>query len=73
MSQKGGRRKKSQKGSRRKRLYKPLWLQTGAQSTGGQRKKRNGVRRNGKAVGVVFPRAMTSKQRKSLPAKDIFG
>ncbi len=26
-----------------------------------------------KAVGVVFPRTMTSKQRRSLPAKDIFG
>ncbi len=51
--------KKSQKGGKRKRSQKG-----GAKS--GSKKKR-------KTVGVVFPRAMTSKQRKSLPPKDIFG
>ena len=60
-SQKGGRkRKKSQFGGRkRKRLQ-----------SGGKRKKVKGRK---KAVGVVFSRAMTSKQRRSLPIKDIFG
>ena len=60
-SQKGG-RKKSQKGGggrKRKKSQK-----------GGKRKKVKGRK---KAVGVVFLRAMTSKQRRSLPAKDIFG
>ena len=62
-SQKGGgcKRKKSQKGGGRKRKKS---------QSGGKRKKAKGRK---KAVGVVFPRAMTSKQRRSLPAKDIFG
>jgi hypothetical protein len=46
---------------------------------GKKRKKQKSLRKEGgrkrkrKAVGVVFPRAMTSRQRRSLPAKDIFG
>ncbi len=60
-SQKGGRkRKKSQKGGGRKRRKT---------QKGGKREKVKGRK---KAVGVVFPRAMTSKQRRSLPVKDIF-
>ena len=61
-SQKGGgrKRKKSQKGGRKRKKLQ----------SGGKRKKVKGRKR---AVGVVFPRAMTSKQRRSLPAKDIFG
>ncbi len=51
--------KKSQKGGKRKRPQKG-----GAKSA--NKKKR-------KTVGVVFPRAMTQKQRRSLPPKDIFG
>ena len=62
-SQSGGpkkkKRKNSQKGGKRKRSQKG-----GAKSR--SKKKR-------KAVGVVFPRAMTQKQRRSLPPKDIFG
>ncbi len=34
---------------------------------------RSGSKKQRKAVGVVFPRAMTQKQRRSLPPKDIFG
>ncbi len=66
-------RKKSQKGGARsgsKRKAKK------SQKGGGRKRKRQtGGRRKGKkrAIGVVFPRAMTSKQRRSLPAKDIFG
>ncbi len=63
-SQKGG-RKKSQKGGRKK-----------SQKGGRKRKKsQKGEKRLRKkrAVCVVFPRAMTSKQRRSLPVKDIFG
>ena len=64
-SQKGGRkRKKSQKGGGRKRKKS---------QKGGKRKKVKGRIGRKKAVGVVFPRAMTSKQRRSLPVKDIFG
>ncbi len=42
---------------------------------GGRKKSQKGGKRLRKkrAVGVVFPRAMTSKQRRSLPVKDIFG
>ena len=62
-SQSGGPKRKkpkrSQKGGKRKRPQKG-----GAKSR--SKKKR-------KAVGVVFPRAMTQKQRRSLPPKDIFG
>ncbi len=62
-SQSGGPKRKkpkrSQKGGKRKRPQK------------GGAKSRSKKRR--KAVGVVFPRAMTQKQRRSLPPKDIFG
>ena len=60
-SQNGGKRKRknSQKGGKRKRSQKG-----GAKS--GSKKKR-------KVIGGVFPRAMTQKQRRSLPPKDIFG
>ena len=55
-----------------------------SQSGGPKRKKpkrkksqkggaRSGSKKQRKAVGVVFPRAMTSKQKRSLPPKDIFG
>ncbi len=55
-----------------------------SQSGGPKRKKpkksqkggaRSGSKKNlqKRAVGVVFPRAMTPKQRRSLPPKDIFG
>ncbi len=58
-SQRGGRKqKKTQKGGRKKFQKK------------GRKKSQKGRK---KAVGVVFPRAMTSKQRRSLPMKDIFG
>ena len=60
-SQRGGRKqKKTQKGGRKSK--KP--------QKGGRKKSQKGRK---KAVGVVFPRAMTSKQRRSLPMKDIFG
>ncbi len=52
-------RKRSQKG--------------GAKSGSRKKKSQKGGRKRKRAVGVVFPRAMTSKQRRSLPAKDIFG
>ena len=65
--------KKSQIGGlityRRQKRGKPKWSDLDPIfQTGGKRRK--GACRNGKGV---FPRAMTSKQRKSLPAKDIFG
>ena len=64
-SQSGGpktkKRKKSQKGGKRKRRKS---------QKGGAR---SGSKKQRKAVGVVFPRAMTRKQRRSLPPKDIFG
>ncbi len=42
---------------------------------GGKRKRpqKGGSKKKRKTVGVVFPRAMTQKQRRSLPPKDIFG
>ena len=52
-----------------------------SQSVGPKRKKpkksqkggaKSGSKKQRKAVGVVFPRAMTAKQRRSLPSKDIF-
>ncbi len=52
-------RKRSQKG--------------GAKSGSRKKESQKGGRKRKRAVGVVFPRAMTSKQRRSLPAKDIFG
>ncbi len=65
--------KKSQKGGARSESKKK---EKKSQKGGGRKRKRqSGGRRKGKkrAVGVVFPRAMTSEQRRSLPAKDIFG
>ncbi len=52
-----------------------------SQSGGPKRKKTKRSQKGGKSkskkkrktVGVVFPRAMTQKQRRSLPPKDIFG
>ena len=64
-SQSGGPKKKkpkkSQKGGKRKRRKS----QKGGAKSGSKKQR--------KAVGVVFPRAMTRKQRRSLPPKDIFG
>ena len=64
-SQSGGPKKKkprkTQKGGKRRRKRS---------QKGGARSRSKKQR---KTVGVVFPRAMTSKQRRSLPAKDIFG
>ncbi len=42
---------------------------------GGKRKRpqKGESKKKRKTVGVVFPRAMTQKQRRSLPPKDIFG
>ena len=63
-SQSGGPKRKkprkSQKGGRKRRKSQK----------GGAR---SGSKKQRKAVGVVFPRAMTQKQRRSLPPKDIFG
>ena len=53
--------RKTQKGGKRKRKKS---------QKGGARSRSKKQR---KTIGVVFPRAMTSKQRRSLPAKDIFG
>ena len=64
-------RKKSQKGgAKSESRRKPKKSQGGG---GRKRKRQSGGRRKGKNVGVVFPRTMTSKQRRALPAKDIFG
>ena len=52
--------KKSQKGGRKRKKSQK----------GGARSRSKKQR---KTIGVVFPRAMTSKQRRSLPSKDIFG
>ena len=64
-SQSGGPKRKkprkTQKGGKRK--------QKGSQKGGA----RSRSKKQRKAVGVVFARTMTSKQRRSLPAKDIFG
>jgi hypothetical protein len=57
-----------QRKKKRKRLQKG-----GAKSGSRKKKSQKGGRKRKRAVGVVFPRAMTSKQRRSLPAKDIFG
>ena len=64
-SQSGGPKRKkprkTQKGGKRKRKR----LQKGGAKSRSRKQR--------KTVGIVFPRAMTSKQRRSLPAKDIFG
>ena len=52
---------------KRKRKKSQKKSQKGGARSGSKKKSQK------KAVGVVFPRAMTSKQRRSLPAKDIFG
>ena len=51
----------------RKKKRKRKKSQKGGARSGSKKKSQK------KAVGVVFPRAMTSKQRRSLPPKDIFG
>ncbi len=53
----------------------PKRKKTKRSQKGGKRKRpqKGGSKRKRKAVGVVFPRAMTQKQRRSLPPKDIFG
>ena len=63
-SQKGGKRKKTQKGGFAPFLMQQLMQGMGAKSGSTKRKR---------TAGVVFPRAMTQKQRRSLPPKDIFG
>ncbi len=64
-SQSGGPKKKkhrkTQKGGKRKQKR----LQKGGAKSRSKKQR--------KAIGVVFPRAMTQKQRRSLPPKDIFG
>ncbi len=67
-SQKRG-RKKSQKGGFVHYLLEKYGRKHKRAQEGGRKRKKS----QKKAVGVVFPRAMTSKQRKSLPMKDIFG
>ena len=53
----------------------PKRKKTKRSQKGGKRKRpqKGGSKKRRKAVGVVFPRAMTQKQRRSLPPKDIFG
>ncbi len=53
----------------------PKRKKTKRSQKGGKRKRpqKGGSKKKRKAVGVVFPRAMTQKQRRSLPPKDIFG
>ncbi len=86
-SQKGG-RKKSQKGGlltyyavkkatesvrdheRQRRRKQKGGRKSRKSQKGGRKKSQKGKK---KAVGVVFPRGMTSKQKRSLPMKDIFG
>ncbi len=53
-----------------KRKKKPKRSQKGGKR---KRPQKGGSKKKRKAVGVVFPRAMTQKQRRSLPPKDIFG
>ncbi len=61
-------RPRSQSGGPKKR--KPKRSQKGGKR---KRPQKGGSKKKRKAVGVVFPRAMTQKQRRSLPPKDIFG
>ncbi len=67
--------KRSRSPSRGPKRKKPKKSQRG----GRKRKKsqkggaKSGSKKQRKAIGVVFPRAMTQKQRRSLPSKDIFG
>ena len=64
-SQSGGPKKKkprkTQKGGKRKRKR----LQKGGAQSRSKKQR--------KVIGAVFPRAMTQKQKRSLPPKDIFG
>ena len=72
-SQKGGKRKKgvlSQKGGFTQWLMEEVARDVAQRGGAKSGSKKNSQKR---AVGVVFPRAMTSKQRRSLPPKDIFG
>ena len=67
-SPKAVKRPRSQSGGPKKK--KPRKTQKGGKR---KRPQKGGSKRKRKAVGVVFPRAMTQKQRRSLPPKDIFG
>ncbi len=69
--QKGGKRKKSvlsQKGG-----FTQWLMEEVARDVAQRGGARSGSKKQRKAVGAVFPRAMTQKQRRSLPPKDIFG
>ena len=68
-SQKGGKRKRKNALSQKGGFTRWLLEKHARKQRGGRKQKKS----QKKAVGVVFPRAMTSKQRRSLPAKDIFG
>ena len=67
-SPKAVKRPRSQSGGPKKK--KPRKSQKGGKR---KRPQKGGSKKKRKAVGVVFPRAMTQKQRRSLPPKDIFG
>ena len=66
-------RPRSQSGGPKKK--KPKKSQKGGRKRKNSQKggARSGSKKQKKGVGVVFPRAMTQKQRRSLPPKDIFG
>ena len=66
--QKAAKRPRSQSGGPKRK--KPKKSQKGGKR---KRPQKGGSKKKRKAVGVVFPRAMTQKQRRSLPPKDIFG
>ena len=67
-SPKAAKRPRSQSGGPKRK--KPKRSQKGGKR---KRPQKGGSKKKRKAVGVVFPRAMTQKQRRSLPPKDIFG
>ncbi len=64
-SQSGGPKKKKPRKTQKGGKHKRKRLQKGGAKSGSKKQR--------KAIGVVFPRAMTQKQRRSLPPKDIFG
>ncbi len=68
-------RPRSQSGGPKRK--KPKKSQKGGQKRKRKRSQKGGARsgskKQRKAIGAVFPRAMTQKQRRSLPPKDIFG
>ena len=65
-SQSGGPKKKKPRKTQKGGKHKRKRLRKKVEAKSGSKKQR-------KAIGVVFPRAMTQKQRRSLPPKDIFG